>query len=283
MDAVQDLPDDATGVAVGMWARVLGYAAGVLGAACLWLLLGSSPAAADEAPTPTERGALGALTDEVTDSVSGTVSRTVRDTVDTAARPVREVAPAPAKPVVDAATTTVDQVATSVDEVVEQPVRDTVEDTVAAVAAHPEAPADPAPEPAPEPAPHQVQPPAQVEHQLPERSSDPVRHRSVHDRRAATDAPTTPAPGPTAGLVTAPSPDGSGPAAEESAPAAPVLPVDDVASPDAAGTSGSSGPGAAADAADRVVLPGPEGLAPLSPARCRAVVPLASSPGFSPD
>ena len=251
-----------------MWARVLGYAAGVLGAACLGLLLGSSPAAADEAPAPADRGGVGSLLD------------TTRTTVDTAARPVRDAAPAPVKRVVDRTTETVDRVAAPAEQAADRPVRQTVRDTVAAVTDHTETPADQAPEPAPQ----QAQPPTQqVEHRLPVRALERVEHRPRNDHRAATADQVASPEGSTAGLATAPSAGGSGSPAAAPGPVAPALLLDDPAPSDTSGPSSGGGPGAAADAVDRVVLAAPEGVALLTPARSRAVVPPASSPGFSPD
>jgi hypothetical protein len=257
---------------VGTWARVLGYAAGVLGAACLAVLLGGSPASADEGGAPADRGLLGTTTAGLSD--------TVRRTVDQAARPVRDAAPEPVGRVVDAAadgaSSTVDRVGAGVGEAVDRPVARVTEEVRGTVATATEAvEAPPVPQPTgPAAGPTRTQ---QLQERLPARA----------DRTARSQRP-TPSPAPTA----APGAEASMVLDARVTPS-PLEAADDpqplhrwggaTGSDDAAATATGGGAVAAADAADRVVLPTPEGGSAVAPAHERVVPHPASPPGFSPD
>jgi hypothetical protein len=103
-----------------MWARLIAYAAAAFLAACLWLLLGGSPAAADEGPS----GLLGSVTRTVTepsptDPAGDLADRALRQVADVERRTtdtLREVAASTpvetVSPLVDRVTGTLDAVTT---------------------------------------------------------------------------------------------------------------------------------------------------------------------------
>lgn len=228
------------------WARTLGYAAGVLGAACLWLLLGSAPAQADGGPV-TSAGEPDVVVDRAPTPVTEAV----------------EEVPAVAEQALGVVRDVTAQALDAVPEVVAGP-------------ADPSAPpeTDPAPAPTgpggPEGRDLRVQR-AGAGHDGPARTSDRGPVDRASESRSARPAPAT---APVAAGVTTLVTGGS---------QAPVAPDDRRASDGSCTSHSGPGVGAVADTVDRLApRPVDSEIRVVRPAE-GAPAPPASPPGFSPD
>lgn len=264
-----------------MWARFAAYAALGFGAACLWLFLGSSPAAADEAD-PGLLGSVGSLVDSTTGPVAEPVTEPVTETARQTLQQVGDVE--------RRATETVRQVA---DATGVEPVRDVVHETTAAVDDATEQTLDTVDTVDP-PVGQVTEEPAQPHHpdadlvQRPQRlrAEAPASHDSA--ARAATARPHHPPVTAFEGFTTSPQVDAPVAAlVPQAAPAdhgsVPDLGVTPDRAPDGTAPTGGSASGAVATlTATTVRLPRTAAVVVAGPATTAPRAP-ASSPGFSPD
>ncbi len=262
------------------WARVIGYAVGVLGAACLAVLLGGSPAAADGSDNSLLSSAGSGLV-QLDRTVEKTVEKTVPDTLrglaqterrvtDEVRAVVHEVAPVPV------VTDTVDQVTAVVDDTtseVSEQVSGQVDEAPAAV--------DPVEDRGPVPAPAELVAQPHAGETLAAEPAAPRRTTGRAERTAPSVLEQVPVESPSTARaaedLVRPAPSADILPDEQAAPATtPDVPTDGAGSVDAPSVSGLATLGGSAR------LPTPAHLDVLTRDRSVHASP-PHRPGFSPD